>query len=494
MRRNYVFNTVSRALPALFDGLIHEGDEIGSRIGPTKELAFTGITLTQPEHRELLVPGRKHNLAAQIAETMWVLAGRNDVKWLSNYLPRAKDYSDNGKTWRSGYGPRIRMWEVQDFVGTATVDQLGYVVDLLRNTPSSRQAVINIWKPGVDSTPGKDIACNNWLHFLSRNGKLDLHVAVRSNDAMWGWSGINVFEWSTLLEIVSGLVGLDIGNLHFSISSFHLYEQHWEKAARIARDGSLAPLDQSPRFDATGLDDMDALHTLFHAWFVVEKRIRDEAESMGHLSAGTEIMIDDFYEPMLQSWLRVLAWWWTGDKTHMIPIERTNLGLSASLSVQPERFLAEPVVVAGPERGIEDIIEMSRLKGEAYGDSWCRRGEMFSIMPNIGRKVDRITNGGSTPDESQRDTCEDLFVYSALYMAWLMNNESTPAPGAHFDIMRRYAEDHANSPVSNESLVKQMNQEFDELLDDVRDNRTVAYRMRRAASLLYIAWEMVLRA
>src|SRR4051812_11719639 len=151
MNRNYHFHNITQALPRLFRGL-GTAPIVGSRAGKTRELTHVGITLTNPLAREVLVPGRRCNIAAQIAETAWMLAGRNDIDWLSHYLPRARDFSDDGKTWRSGYGPRLR-----DFHG---VDQLAEIVALLRADPETRRAVAVLWDPPTDSQPGKDNACN----------------------------------------------------------------------------------------------------------------------------------------------------------------------------------------------------------------------------------------------------------------------------------------------------------------------------------------------
>lgn len=417
MRRNYVSDTFNNAIPALFADLLAKGEKVPSRNGATLELPFTGITIMQPQHREILVQGRKHNLAAQIAETMWVLAGRNDIEFLERYLPRAKDFSDNGETWRAGYGPRLRAFTGQYQV----IDQLGYVVDLLRETPDTRQAVISIWNPEVDTSPGKDIACNNWLHFLARDNYLDLHVAVRSNDMMWGWSGINVFEWSSLLEIVAGMVGLDIGQLHFSVSSFHLYEQHWEKAETIVRENQSRLISQakdSPRFSALGLDDMTSFDYMVKSWFALEEEIRTEA-SRGPLSTQTDNLIEGFPEPMLRSWLRVIAFWWTGNAAYMDPLAGTNLHASAFLAVQPPFRRSEGYIeIAATPLLIDQICELHLEKHNAYGDSWCKRGEILGIMANIARKVDRL-GGAETADESTLDTAIDLFVYSAKYLDWL---------------------------------------------------------------------------
>ena len=103
-----VYLTVNDALPDLARYVL-DGDELGSRKGErVTERLHQQITLTEPWDRYPRLPLRKASLPAQIAETMWVLAGRNDVEWLSYYLPRAAEFSDDGKTWRGGYGPRLR--------------------------------------------------------------------------------------------------------------------------------------------------------------------------------------------------------------------------------------------------------------------------------------------------------------------------------------------------------------------------------------------------
>src|SRR5690606_4040868 len=108
---NHTFNArnINDALPALTNAVLNHGEEVGSRLGErTLELTQVAIRLERPWEREVLVPGRRVNLAAQIVESVWVLSGRNDIDALTPYLPRAADFSDDGETWRGGYGPRLR--------------------------------------------------------------------------------------------------------------------------------------------------------------------------------------------------------------------------------------------------------------------------------------------------------------------------------------------------------------------------------------------------
>ena len=418
MTRSFKYNTVSEALPSLMSSLL-DAPTVQSRNGSTRERTMVSITITNPHQRGITTPHRHASLPAQIAETMWVLAGRNDVDWLSHYLPRAPQFSDDGKVWRGGYGPRIRHWN------EGHVDQLKHVVGLLREDPDTRRAVINIYDPSIDDQPGKDIPCNNWIHFLPRDGKLHLHVATRSNDLMWGWSGINAFEWSALLEVVAALTGFPMGELHFSISSLHLYNRHFNKAERIMALGNESPqplLSADPYMSMEGVkwadDAVDNFDMLVDRWFEIEELIRTR-------SVNARASIEDFPEPMLRSWLHVLEAWWSGDPGY----PRWNLGgaLHQAFLESPPRKVTEgdespkPSAVDAFKKA---VIELHKEKHAAYGDSWKKRGELVSILANVARKVDRLEGGKETSDETQMDTAIDLWVYLLKYHAWLSGQDT----------------------------------------------------------------------
>lgn len=503
MLHNFVYDDVTQALPDLLARL-ENADEINSRAGLTKEMSHVSITLLEPWRREILTHYRKPNLAAQVAETMWVLTGRDDIGWLEHYLPRCRDFSDDGLTWRAGYGKRLRKWE--DHAHVKVTDQLAYVINTLKASPSSRQAVMSIWDPAIDTDPGKDIPCNNWLSFNSRLGRLDLTVAIRSNDVIWGWSGINQFEWSALQEIVAGILGLEVGVLNFVQTSFHLYDRHFAKAHKIVEHREhVGPVNtiglESVRFDARRFGStLQGFDELADKWFLIEKMIRhgDDASALVEL----------FPEPMMQSWLRILQWWWIDDE-FLAPLEGTTLEVAAKVSVQPKRHREDRkkermAVLYGagpdkvdPEAGmavqkaykhiggvllnsmsqafIDSLCALHLEKHEAYGDSWMKRGELFSILPNVGRKVDRVGTGGETADETSADTAGDLFVYLAKYETFLVGEPSDPLEAN--DVMHRVADEVSNMAVpAQQDIADDLNTMYDRLLDqaEAKDARRVA--------------------
>lgn len=65
----------------------------------------------------------------------------------------------------------------------------------------------------------------------------------------------------------------------------------------------------------------------------------------------------------------------------------------------------------------EMLLSVHEEKSAVYGSSWCKRGELFSIIPNIARKVDRLGSPGA--GDSELDTRMDLVAYLSLYTGWL---------------------------------------------------------------------------
>jgi thymidylate synthase len=402
------------------------GHEVRVRGNLTRELNHQTVMLAFPLERCIVVPHRRNNVFATIAETVWVIAGRNDVAYLTDYLPRAIDFSDDGTTWRAGYGPRLRSW--------GGVDQIAAVRRLLLSAPESRRAVMSIFDPASDFESSKDIPCTNWLHFTLRNGVLDLNVAVRSNDLIWGFSGINTFEWSVLQEMMAFWLGASVGQANYFISSLHIYERHFARADKmLAADARRSSYKEAPakvRF-ATKFEDFDGV---LEQWFQLEGRIRTGTCPSSEIEA--------FPDPLLRDFLWMLAAYWAQTTAQpnadqlLLRVEDRALAFAGA-----QHFLGEPVPEAKARtRTVDDALTeeivdylsgLHRIKDAMYGSSWKRRGEQISIMANVARKVDRLVmfDGGATSaDESVHDTVADLLIYALKYVAYLndVTNISTP--------------------------------------------------------------------
>lgn len=411
------------------------GRDVNVRGSFTRELTARSFTITHPLERCISVKGRLNNIVATVTETVWVLAGRNDLAFLGNYLPRAVEFSDDGSTWRAGYGPRLRSWH--------GVDQLAQVVEVLREDPLSRRAVMSLFDPAVDFAPTKDVPCNNWVHFLQRDGRLDMSIAVRSNDVIWGFSGINAFEWSVVHEVVAQAIGATVGVQHWMVASMHLYERHLGQATQTLR-----------RAPGTGVYDRGASPIRFEGaweelddhlsqWFKVERMIRAG-------SPNATAAVDEFPEPLLKAFLRMVVAYWrldagdvAGATSAVEPLADTDLGL-AMLDLIARRTRVDETSEATPADDPSAEVDLKaalralhRRKHAAYADSWKRRGELMGVLANIARKVDRLANVGQNPTndpEQWTDTVADLCIYLIKYMTFLADADPAVAerlfPGA----------------------------------------------------------------
>jgi thymidylate synthase len=246
--RNISFATIAGLRDLMRTGVVV--DVRGSRI---RELRNRLTVLERPRERCLFLPRRGNNVVASLAETLWVIAGRDDIGWLSAYLPRVSEFSDDGTTWRAAYGPRLRSW--------SGVDQLAATRGLLLEDASTRRAAMALYDPGRDFVQSKDIPCNNWLHWLVREGRLHLTIGVRSNDVMWGFSGVNSFEWSILQDMMAFWIGAEMGDVTYLATSFHLYAHHDERARKVVMLHRRARYDfglTAPKF-STAFDQVDSV-------------------------------------------------------------------------------------------------------------------------------------------------------------------------------------------------------------------------------------------
>jgi thymidylate synthase len=303
---------------------------------------------------------------------------------------------------------------------------------------------MSLFDPALDFVDSKDIPCNNWIHWLVRDDRLYMNIAIRSNDIMWGFSGINTFEWSVLHELMANWLHVDVGELTFFVSSFHLYMRHKQRAHAIVEQfPGVTCYDygiDAPRFQ-TKWDDFDEL---LRQWFALEAHIRTSPEA--HDNA-----ILRFSDPLLRHFLLLIqlydgaqfGWPIEHIDERLAALPETDLTVAAYEFFhrkQPLSFenIPQPAIARywahyhgqspldTPTDGDvlrQAIIQLHRQKSASYGSSWKRRGEQVSILANIARKVDRlelvVDGAPQTPDETLFDTAVDLLVYCLKYQTYL---------------------------------------------------------------------------
>lgn len=202
-----------------------------SRNGPVVRMPHPVITeWAQPGNRVSFLVARDANPFFHYLESMWMLAGRQDVSFPAFYAAQIREYSDDGVTLAGAYGYRWRNW--------FSHDQIKSVISQLRKDQSSRRIVIGMWDPNVDpdrgEKGGKDLPCNDLIFFDVVNfsnvptlekKRLNMTVCCRSNDAVWGATGANAVHFSVLLEYVSAMTGIPMGSYYQVSNNFHVYTE-----------------------------------------------------------------------------------------------------------------------------------------------------------------------------------------------------------------------------------------------------------------------------
>jgi thymidylate synthase len=173
-------------------------------------------------------PERDFNIAFCVYESLWMLAGRNDVEPLKRYVKTFDQFSDDGVILHGAYGFRWRSH--------FDVDQIEHIVDLLKRNPRDRRCVLQMWDCGVDlGTTSKDIPCNDMATFqIGANGALNMTVFCRSNDIIWGAYFANAFHFGFLLEYMAARIGVPMGSYTQISVNYHAYENVLKSVKTIA--------------------------------------------------------------------------------------------------------------------------------------------------------------------------------------------------------------------------------------------------------------------
>ena len=109
-----------------------------TRNGPA--LVYPEIVTTtyrHPEERVLFDPQRDANPIFHLMESIWMIAGRKDVRFVKQFNKNMENFSDNKVDFNAAYG-----WRWRQHFGH---DQLLDVIELLRKDPDTRQAVVQMW-------------------------------------------------------------------------------------------------------------------------------------------------------------------------------------------------------------------------------------------------------------------------------------------------------------------------------------------------------------
>jgi thymidylate synthase len=314
----YSFLGINEALVGMSKVLLGEGAFRETRGFRCVEIPHpVTIEIRNPCSRFVTIPERKWNPFLGYAESLWLGLGMNNLDDLTGkYVKSLYNFSDDGKTWRGGYGPRFRYFNgssEQYSIGESTidlasksnhVDQFEFVVKSFEKDPNTRQALITIADPNKDCFENKklietkDMPCSRTLHFMrSFRGELDLVVHMRSNDILWGFSAVNVFNFTLMQEYFSFILDLPLGRYYHTVDNFHVYENFLEKIGTISEQTPVDTDYKYPRFPTS----LSCVDNCFKNMYIVQKSCLERSSREEDL-----FYPDIFYKSFFYDWITTL--------------------------------------------------------------------------------------------------------------------------------------------------------------------------------------------
>ena len=231
-------STLDDLMRRIVEKLLVDGERNVASKGETIEIVSATLELTNPRARISRTETRRKVVSA-LGELCWYLSGSNEADPVLFYISEYAKAVEPDGTIHGAYGPRL--------FGQNEGAQVDRVIQILRQKPSSRQAVIQLFDRADIASPGQylDIPCTTTLQFLLRSNSLHMIVNMRSNDAYWGLPH-DVFAFTMIQEIVARELGAEVGRYIHSVGSIHLYTNKLDLAKQFIGEGWQSTVDYMP--------------------------------------------------------------------------------------------------------------------------------------------------------------------------------------------------------------------------------------------------------
>ena len=229
-------------------GYSSEGTNVRTRWEDGAEanyISIIGVTNKYDLEKEFPMITLRNNsgtVKRAIDEVLWIWQKKsNKVSDLNSHI--WDQWMREDGTIGKAYGYQMgKKYEFKTKEGIKEMDQVDFVLNLLKNDQSSRRIMTNIF----NHSELKDMAlepCVYGTQWLVKDGKLHLILNQRSQD-MLAANGWNTMQYAALLCMFAQVSGLKPGTLTHNIGDCHIYDRHIPLVKKLIE---AEPMDVKPR-------------------------------------------------------------------------------------------------------------------------------------------------------------------------------------------------------------------------------------------------------
>jgi thymidylate synthase len=219
--------TLDDLLKRTLERLLRGKKRVTPTLGGTTEMTGVLLQLTNPRAR-LSHTEKKGKVFSGLGELLWYLARSNKLDFIGYYLKKYSTFSEDGKTIGDAYGPRLFAMRGED--------QIQNVVRTLKQSRSSRRAVVQLFNAEDIAVRRKVAPCTCTFQFMVRRDRLEMITCMRSNDAFIGLPH-DVFAFTMIQELIARTMDLEMGPYKHFVGSLHLYDADMKNARQYVDEG-----------------------------------------------------------------------------------------------------------------------------------------------------------------------------------------------------------------------------------------------------------------
>ena len=241
-------NFIKTCKEILKNGYSSEGTNVRTRWEDGTEANYYSIVGVQnkydleKEFPMITLRNNSKTIKNAIDEILWIWQKKsNKISELTSHI--WDQWAGEDGTIGKAYGFQLaKKYEFKTKDGMQTLDQVDYMLYLLKHDPASRRIMTNIFDFG-DLKDMNLEPCAYSTQWLVKEGKLHLILNQRSQD-MLAANGWNTMQYAALLCMVAKCVDLKPGTLTHNIGDCHIYDRHVPLIEKLIE---AKPMDVSPK-------------------------------------------------------------------------------------------------------------------------------------------------------------------------------------------------------------------------------------------------------